>query len=495
MKSSNRHKKQPFSRRAFIGRSAATAIGLTILPSHVISGLGHTPPSDKLNIAGIGIGGKGKVNLRNMVNQNIVALCDVDWEYAAPVFKQYPKAEKWKDYRKMLEKQKDIDACVIATPDHTHAIPAMIAMQLGKHVYVQKPLTHSVWESRQLTMAARKYKVATQMGNEGHSNDNVRIVSEYIWSGAIGEIRETHTWTNRPIWPQGLERPTEKAEVPKTLEWDLFIGPAPWRPYHPAYTPWSWRAWWDYGTGALGDMGCHVLDLVFYALKLKYPVSVQASSSPVNTESAPEASRVEYTFPERPNLLKLALPEVKITWCDGGLLPPRPDKLPKGEPMGSSGNLFIGTKGKIICSNYGGNFKLLPLDKEFKKPEETTERIPDHSLGGGRHEMDWVRACKENPENRKEACSNFEYAGPLSEMVLMGNLAIRLQGLNRILEWDGENIEINNIDTDEKIKILKSHQYKRIKGSPRFYDDWEEFNALESAREWIKHAYRDGWKW
>ena len=492
MKTTNVLNKGSVSRRKFISRTATTVAGITVLPAYVIGRSGQIAPSDKLNIAGIGIGGKGRVNLKNMVGQNIVALCDVDWDYAKPVFKQYPKAKKWKDYRKMLEEQKDIDACVIATPDHTHAIPAMIAMELGKHVYVQKPLTHSIWEARQLTLAARKYKVATQMGNEGHSNDNVRKVTEYIWSGAIGEIHEVHTWTNRPIWPQGLERPIEKVEVPKTLEWDLFIGPAPWRPYHPAYTPWDWRGWWDFGTGALGDMGCHVLDLVFYALKLNYPVSVQSSSTPVNYESAPEASRVEYTFPKRLNLPKLAMPEVKVTWHDGGLLPPRPDELPEGEPMGDpgGGTLFIGTKGKIICSNYGGDFKLLPLDKKFPEPQEMMDRISDNPLGGGRHEMDWVRACKENPEIRKESCSHFDYAGPLTEMVLMGNLAIRLQGLNQQFEWDGENMEITNIDFEKKISIKEGKV--RPKGTR---DTLKDYSALESANEWIKHNYREGWKW
>ena len=271
------------SRREFIGRASAAAAGIVILPGRVVSGLGHIPPSDKLNIAGIGIGGKGRVNLDNMVGQNIVALCDVDWDYAGPVFEAYPGAAKYKDFRIMLEKQKDIDAVVIATPDHTHYHPAVMAMEMGKHVYVQKPLTHSIWESRELTNLARKYRVATQMGTEGHSSDPVRKVAEIIQSGIIGEIREVHAWTNRPIWPQGLNRPTEEVKVPETLAWDLFIGPAPYRPYNPAYTPWSWRAWWDFGTGALGDMGCHVLDVPFYALRLGYPVAFLASSSPVNT--------------------------------------------------------------------------------------------------------------------------------------------------------------------------------------------------------------------
>jgi predicted dehydrogenase len=484
----------PVSRRAFIGRASAAAAGMIILPGHVISGFGHIPPSDKLNIAGIGIGGKGKVNLDNMVGQNIVALCDVDWDYARPVFEAYPDAVKYKDFREMLEKQKDIDAVVIATPDHTHYHPAVIDIEMGKHVYVQKPLTHSIWESRELTKLARKYRVATQMGTEGHSSDPVRKVSEIIQAGIIGEVREAHAWTDRPIWPQGLNRPTEEVKVPETLAWDLFIGPASFRPYHPAYTPWSWRAWWDFGTGALGDMGCHVLDVPFYALKLGYPIAFQATSSPVNVESAPLASRVEYTYPERETLPGVKLPEVKLTWHDGGLLPSRPEELPDGEIMGNpgGGNLFIGTKGKLICDYYGGNHKILPLDFSYNDPPESIARIPDDPLGGGRHEMDWVRACKENAENRKEAASNFELAGPLTEMVLAGNLAIRLQDLNREIKWDGGNMKITNIDESEMINLITSQtNYQGEKWTPYFHTKTKEVPALETASEWIRHMYRE----
>ncbi len=495
MKIKNDKSGKSLSRRDFITKSSLAAAGITILPSYVVGGLGHVAPSDKLNIACIGIGGKGVYNLRNMVKQNIVALCDVDWDYAAPVFKEYPDAVKYKDYRKMLDKQKDIQAVVIATPDHSHAIQAIACMELGKHVYVQKPLTHSVWESRQLTLAAREFRVATQMGNEGHSDDNVRKVAEIIWSGAIGDVIEAHAWTNRPIWPQGLERPTEKVPVPDTLDWDLFLGPAPERPYHPAYTPWSWRAWWDYGTGALGDMGCHVLDVPFFALDLGYPIAVQSSSTVVNTESAPAASRVEYTFPARKKRNNVNMPEIKLTWHDGGLLPPRPDELPQGEMMGDwgGGDLFIGTKGKLICSNYAGTYKVLTGGLEYENPPEEIERVPDHTLGGERHEMDWVRACKEDADSRRETCSNFEFAGPLSEMVVMGNLAIRLQDLRRKLIWDGEKMEFKNIDPGEKINIITTNEYKKINGQPQFNTKTKEFNALESASEWIRHNYRKGW--
>lgn len=485
------------SRRIFLTDTAIAAVGLTVLPSYVVSGLGHIPPSDKLNIAFIGIGGIGRSNLAAIVGQNVVALCDVDTDYAGPVFKQYPKAKVWKDYREMLNKQKDIDACVISTPDHTHACPAMIAMQLGKHVLVEKPLTHSIWESRQLRQAAKKYKVAAQMGNEGHSNDSVRRVAEYIWSGAIGEVKEVHLWTDRPItwWPQGIERPKDRPSIPNTLEWDLFIGPAPWRPYHPAYTPFRWRGWWDFGTGALGDMGCHLFDVVVYALKLNDPLSIQASSTPVYSETAPLSSRVEYIFPSRLSMPHVKLPEVKVTWYDGGLLPSRPIELLDGEPIPDI--IFIGTEGKIVCGAYGANFKLLPRNKKFIEPDKTIERIPDDPLGGRRHEMAWVRACKEDPETRKEIPSNFEYACPLNEIVLLGNLAIRLQDLNRRIIWNYEKMEITNIHPEEKIRILESMEFPEVvrPGIERAELKYITANAQECAQEWIKPTYREGWNW
>ena len=290
--------KNNFTRRDFVGASAATAVGLTILPNQVVSGLGHTPPSDRLNIAAIGVGGKGHANLKNMKSENIVALCDIDWKYASKTFEEYQSAKHYKDFRIMLEEMnKDIDAVLIATPDHTHAVCALAAMQHGKHVYVQKPLTHTVFESRILLEASRKYKVVTQMGNEGHSSDNVADVCELIWSGAIGTVEHVEAFTDRPIWPQGLTRPTMGMWLPEGLNWDLFIGPAPMRPYHEAYHPWNWRGWWDFGTGALGDMACHVLDIVFASLKLGHPISVEASSSTFNNESAPNTSLIRYMFP------------------------------------------------------------------------------------------------------------------------------------------------------------------------------------------------------
>ncbi|MCK5055962.1 MAG: Gfo/Idh/MocA family oxidoreductase [Candidatus Aminicenantes bacterium] len=408
-----------------------------------------TSPNDRLNIAAVGIGGMGAHNVKVVgESENIVALCDVDSKYAAKTFAKYPKAEKYQDYRVMLEKQKDIDAVIIATPDHTHAIIAMAAMQLGKHVYVQKPLTRTVYESRVLAEAARKYKVATQMGNQGRSGEGIRLITEWIEDGAIGEVREVYTWTNRPIWPQGLKRPRKTPRVPRHLDWDLFLGPAPYRPYHPEYHPWNWRAWWDFGTGALGDMACHIIDPVFMALKLGYPTKVEASSTPVNNESAPHASIVRYTFPAREGK-----PPVRLTWWDGGMMPPRPEELEPGRRMGdeSGGVLFIGSKGKLMCGCYAKNPRLISEAKmkAYKRPAKTIPRVEVP------HEMDWVLACK----GERPACSDFDYSGPLSEVVLMGNLAIRT---GKQLEWDGENMKVTN--------------------------------NVPEANQYVNPPYREGWK-
>jgi len=434
-------------RRTFL-RSAAGVAAFTIVPRHVLGGPGYTPPSEKLNVAGVGVGGMGKHNIAaiagvgmdeegniidadNPTGENIVALCDVDEEFAAPTFKGFPRARKYRDYRRMLEKQKDIDAVVIATPDHTHAVIAMAAMQLGKHVYVQKPLTHDVYEARCLTEAARQYKVATQMGNQGHSGEGVRLICEWIWDGAIGPVREVHAWTNRPIWPQGIGRPKETPPVPPTLDWDLWIGPAPYRPYHPAYHPFKWRGWWDFGCGALGDMACHVLDPAVAALKLGYPTSVEASSTPLNDETFPLASIVRYEFPARGDM-----PAVKLTWYDGGLKPPRPEALEPNRPLeqAESNLLFIGEKGVLRCGDYGDSPRLIPESamRQYKRPPKTLPRIK------GTHEQNWIEACK----GGEPACSNFDYSGPFTEMVLLGTIALRFPGEK--LECDGEKMEFTN---------------------------------------------------
>ncbi len=449
--------KKTISRRSFLKTSTASIGLFSIVPGYVLGKGGHTAPNSKLNIACVGIGGMGKGNMgavctplskRNEENwpdknsQNITALCDVDWAYAKKIFEEYPDAKRYKDYRVMLEEMGDkIDAVIIATPDHTHACVAMECMRRGKHVYVQKPLTHSVHEARVLTEAARKYGVVTQMGNQGHSSDSVRRICEWIWDGAIGDVREVHAWTNRPVWPQGLPRPKDTPPVPETLDWDLWLGPAPQRPYHPAYHPWDWRAWVDFGTGALGDMACHILDPVFWALKLKYPTSVQGSYA-ANviekwkrekvSESYPLGSKIHFEFPKRE-----AMPEVKVSWYDGGLLPERPEELEEGRRMGTDGSgvIFVGDKGKLMCGCYGQSPQLIPYTKmkAYKKPESTIVRIKTS------HEMDWVNAIKEG----RQPSSSFDYAGPFTEMVLMGNLCLFKPG-EKIL-WDGDNMQATNL--------------------------------------------------
>ncbi len=481
-------------RREFVKNMGAAGLAFSVVPSFTVSGLGHIPPSDKLNIAAIGIGGKGKVNLEKMVGQNIVALCDVDDDYAAPVFETYPGAEKYTDFRMMLEEQKDIDAVVIATPDHTHAIQAAAAMELGKHVYVQKPLTHSAWESRYLTELAGETGVVTQMGNEGHSRDNVFEVAEVVQSGCLGTVREVHVWTNRPIWRQGMPRPVKRVRVPRSLDWDLFIGPASMRRYSPEYHPWIWRGWWDFGTGALGDMGCHLLDVPNYALKLGQPVAFQASSSLVNTESAPVSAKVTYKFPARENLLHLDLPELELTWYDGGLMPARPFELPNDAPMDPGGGfMMVGSEAILIAKTYGDEWKTYKNGEEFI-PDTKVDlgRIPDHPLGGGRHEMHFVECCK----NGGKPASSFEYAGPFNEMVVLGNLAVRLQSLQKTLLWDSEQLMVTNIGDNEKIRTAQLAPYGSdivTRQVEREAVTWVEQNALEMCHEWIRHEYQNGY--
>ena len=485
------------SRRDFLKKAGIAAAGFTILPRHVAGGPGYKAPSDKLNIAGIGIGGKGHPNLKGMSAENIVALCDIDWKYGDVCFKDFPGAKKYWDWRKMYDEMgKSIDAVMVATADHTHAIISATAITLGKHVYCQKPLTHSVYESRLLTKLTAKYKVATQMGNQGNSHDDVRKLCEWIWNNEIGDIKEVHAWTDRPIWPQGIERPAKAMQVPKTLNWDLFIGPAPMRPYHEIYTPWNWRGWWDFGTGAFGDMACHVLDPVFRALKLTYPDKVRGSSTNINTESAPHAETVEFAFPARENMPKLAMPAVKVHWYDGGLLPNLSDLLPEGENLmndGLGGCLFIGSKDTLMCG-CGGSYPRL-LSGRIPEVKPYLRRVPggDTFYPDGPHERDWIRACKESSENRTEGTSNFAYAGPFNEMVLLGVLAIRLQGLNKALKWDGENMRFTNISETEELKIMTSDEFKVIDGHPTFNRKFEKYNASASANEYIRHTYRDGW--
>ncbi len=422
------------SRRDFMGAAAAGA-ALSFVPRHVLGGPRNIPPSEKLNIAGVGIGGRGAGDLDEVGTENIIALCDVDDKYAAKTFNRYPNAKKYRDFRKMLDKEKGIDAVIVATPDHTHAVIAMAAIKAGKHVYCEKPLAHSIYEVRKLTEAAREAKVGTQLGNQGQASEGTRLVCEFIWAGAIGPVREVHSWCNRPISPRGIDRPKETPPVPESLDWDLWLGPAPERPYHPCYLPFTWRGWWDFGSGVLGDIGCHQFISIFRALKLGYPTSVEACSSGVNSETAPLASIVRYDFPAREGM-----PPVKLTWYDGGLMPARPEELEEGLRFGNADdNLYIGDKGKIL------DHRLLPeaRSKEYGRPPKVLPRSPGHH-------KEWINACK----GGEPAGSNFDLSGPLTEVVLLGNVALRMgqtlyeKGLK--LYYDGPNMQVTNLPEANK---------------------------------------------
>ncbi len=459
--------KSTLSRRDFIAGAGLATAGFMIVPRHVLGGTGFISPSDKLNIAGIGAGGKGFSDLSAMWNngaENIVALCDVDELRAADAYKKWPKAAKYKDFREMLEKQTDIDAVTISTPDHTHSVAAMAAMDLGKHVYVQKPLTHDIYEARLLTETARKKGVVTQMGNQGASGEGTVQVMEWVDSGVIGEITKVHAWTNRPIWPQGIPTPTGSFKVPKTLDWNLWLGTAQQREFNPRYLPFKWRGWWDYGTGALGDMACHILDPAYRALKLGHPTSVEASVSNVFVEdfqeayypdSCPPASKIVFEFPERDGK-----PPVTLIWYDGGIMPDRPEELGADEMMGNwdGGLLFEGSRGKLMADCYGENPRLLPTSNMnfFKNPEQKYRRIEEG------HYQNWVRAIK---GEIKETMSDFEIAGPLTETILIGNLALRSYSMRTLkpgkkpgdwdpysfpgrkkLLWDSKTLKVTNFD-------------------------------------------------
>lgn len=491
-------KEKNLTRRDFIDRTLTASAAFTIVPSFAIGGLGHTAPSDKLNIAGIGVGGMGLANLKNLTSQNIVGLCDVDWKYAKGAFDQFPKAKKYWDWRKMFDEMgSEIDGIVVATADHTHAIISAHAMTMGKHVYLQKPLTHSVYESRLLTKLAAANKVATQMGNQGASGAGVAETTEILWSGAIGDVTRVESFTDRPIWPQGLNTPSKGDWVPETLNWDLFTGPAKMRPFSEVYHPWNWRGWWDYGTGALGDMACHVLHPVFEGLKLGHPSQVQASSSLLLNDAAPVSQAVKLTFPSRGRQGKMKLPEVDVYWYDGGVKPMLPDNWPAGKNPNKSGGgtYFYGTKDILHTGCYGIEPELLSGKKiNVPKTERRVEEEMNLSWSGGAHEMDWVRACKENPENRKPCTSDFAEAGPFNEMVVMGVLAVRLQALNKTLNWDGENMKFTNIGANEEIRTVIRDGFKIHDGHPTFNKDWTEpMNAVEYSQELVKHTYRDGW--
>ena len=450
--------KKNYSRKSFI-RDAAFTAGFFIVPRHVL-GRGFIAPSDKLNIAAIGVGGKGESDLIEFAKSpkvNIVALCDVDDRMAAKSKERFPKAGYYKDYREMVAKEKNnIDAVSVSTPDNTHTVAAMAAMQLGKHVYVQKPMTHDIYEARMLTEAARKFQVVTQMGNQGASGDGVRQMQEWYNAGIIGDAHTIYVWTNRPVWPQGFGKQKNNAFVPAGLDWNLWLGPAQWEDYKDGYVPFNWRGYWNYGTGALGDMGCHLIDPAFKTVGLTYPSEVECSVAAIYEqmwnasyypESCPPASSVILKFPGK-NKKK----DIELHWTDGGIRPERPEELLPDEIMGdedgSGGVIIEGTKGKIMCGTYGSSPKLLPTSRmqEVKVPQ-TIARVPEG------HYVQWVDACIAG-YGKNKLSSSFDYAGPFTEAVLMGNLAIRsymmknekgYPGRKKLL-WDAKNMKITNFD-------------------------------------------------
>lgn len=415
--------KQPFNRRSFLASASASALASTIIPNRAFGA------NERLNVAAIGVGGKGESDVSDIAATgcNIVALCDVDDERAAKSYAKFPSARRYKDFRVMLEKQQDIDAVIVSTPDHTHAVAAVMAMRLGKHVYCQKPLAYCIHEARTMARVAAETGVATQMGNQAHAGEPLRRAVEVIRAGILGKVHEVHCWSNRPIWPQGIQRPVQTPPVPATLDWDLWLGPAPVRPYNPAYVPFNWRGWWDFGTGALGDMGCHVMDMAYWALELGYPLSVEAVSEGQTEEALPKSSVVTYEFPARGEQ-----PPVKLVWYDGGNLPS--SELLDGEDPGENGTIFVGDKGTIQL-NRGKNqrdwiFKPASIPDDFQTPPKTIPRVANE-------DVEWVTACKGGPA----ALSNFNQSGPFTEVVLLGNLAIRA---GKKILWDGENMKATN---------------------------------------------------
>ena len=462
------------SRRNFIKKSSVIGAGIFIVPRNVLGGQGYTSPSDQLNLAAIGSGGKGTSDIMNAsVNgrERVVALCDVDFSGSAKrSIENFPKAKLFSDYRKMLEEVKEIDAVTISTPDHVHAPAAVFAMNRKKHVYVQKPITHNIREARVLTELARKQKVVTQMGNQGGSNPLLNMVQKWVDSGKVGKISEVKVWTNRPVWPQGIKMPDPDVSLkPKSLNWDLWLGPASEKPYIPNLHPFNWRGWWDYGTGALGDVGCHLIDIPFRTLGLKYPKDAECSVGSVYTrmwsadyhpEGCPPSSLITINF----DATKKNNTPMTMTWMDGGIRPPHPDIIPPNADIGGPGSLngvlMIGDKG-IISTNINDSSPLTPKlylyngETEFG-PE--TEKMDEPEYG---HQRKWVDACKAgfNSKEHKELTSSFDYAGPMTETVLMGNLAIRSYMLRKEnskgnleffarkkLIWDGEGMKITNLD-------------------------------------------------
>jgi predicted dehydrogenase len=421
------------SRRKFVGDVTAAA-AFTIVPRHVL-GRGFTAPSDKLNIACIGCGGKGRSDIDGVASENIYALCDVDWKMALDAFQHYPQAKRYRDYREMLDREgKNIDAVTVSIPDHSHAAAGLLALRAGKHAFIQKPLARTLGEVRALEQAARAAKVATQMGNQGHTHEGTRVIREWVEAGAIGTVREVHFWTNRPWWPQGIERPLEEFYVPESLDWNLWLGPAAERPYNPAYAPFKWRGWWDFGTGSLGDMACHIMDAAFWTLDLGYPVRIVPESTPRFAETAPATSRITYDFPA-----KGSRPELQVVWQDGGLYPPRPPEVAEDAawpPDDGGGQLWIGSSGKLVAGTYADDPTLLDAGK---MAEVTAHPVPQkYPRSKGVYE-EWIAAAKGGP---RPGSAFDTYSGPFTEMVLLGCLAVRL---GRALEIDPATGTVKNV--------------------------------------------------
>ncbi len=463
------------NRRSFIKQSSIAAAGFFIVPRHVI-GKGYTAPSDKLNIAAIGAGGKGSSDLFNAYNNgvnNVVAFADVDWNSCAESAKRFPNAKKYRDFRVMLEKSgKDIDAVTISTPDHFHAYAALACMEMGKHVYVQKPLTHNIAEARKLTETARKYKVVTQMGNQGSSNPAQKVAMDWFDKGLIGTVHTANIWTDRPVWPQGIPVPKDKPALPESMsaaDWDIWLGPASYVDYNPLYHPFKWRGWWNFGTGALGDIGCHTIDSPFRILGLGYPTEVECNVGAVFIkdwtpeyipEVCPPTSHVQIKFPAT----KKNKSEMKMIWMDGGIRPMHPDLIPANEPIsndgGQNGIILHGTKGLMTIGMYGNDPKIyLNTGEKIQMPAADPngpKELPEFG-----HQISWTEACKAgfNSNAHKALTSSFDYSGPMTETVLMGNLAIRsymlksknekgdidFHGRMKLL-WDGINMKITNFD-------------------------------------------------
>jgi predicted dehydrogenase len=475
--------KEPESnvRRDFLKKGVLATTAFMIIPRHVM-GRGFVAPSDKLIIAGIGVGGKGSSDLSSFHNSgiaNIGYLCDVDTRRAANSVIAYPKAKFYKDWREMLDKEhKNFDAVSVSTPDHNHAIQAFSAMQLGKHVYVQKPIAHDIFEADMLTKAATRYKVVTQMGNQGSSNDGTRILKEWYDADLIGDVHTVYAWTDRPVWPQGIPWSTAKTEIPKELDWDLWLGTAPNKNYVNKLVPFNWRGWWDYGTGALGDMGCHLMEAPFSVLNLKYAKDVQCSVGSVYIDefnrgyfpdSCPPSSHVTLTFPKT----NKTLGDVKVHWMDGGIQPERPEELGPNEIFGDGGNgtLFIGTKGKMICDTYSENPRLLPLSRnENLKIAQKYPRVKDGANG---HYKQWIEGCIAG-YGKKELSSSFEIAGPLTEALLMANLAVRGYDLHK--EVLGEEVY-----PGRSVKLLWDNDAKKV-------------TNIDDVNQFVKRNYREGWK-